>query len=503
MIECRGISKQFCGVWANDRIDWALGTGEIHAIVGQNGAGKSTLMHILTGLFPPDSGELLLRGRAVRFRGPGQAMAAGVGMIHQHFMLVDRFTVLQNILLGKEGRRFLLSLGESRKQVAELCERYGFALDLDQEAGNLSVGLRQRVEIIKLLYRGGDILILDEPTAVLSSAEAKDLLEILARLRQQGKTILLVSHKLDEVLSIADRITVLRGGRKIATVAAAAVTNRELSAMMIGQPEEESAEVSAVSPGPVVLRLEQVCRKADREGRALDRLSLTVSAGEIYGIAGIEGNGQSEMAAVITGLTRFQTGEISLRGRRIQGLSAADIRELGVGVIPEDRRRRGLVQKMSVGENFMLGILRRREFSRSYGVFSRACRDFVRRKAGEFDIRFVSPSQPASSLSGGNQQKVILARELSGNPALLVACQPVRGLDVGAEKFVHQKLREAKNQGAALLLISADLEEVLELSDRVGILFNGRIVREFRPGELNLQQIERYMTGICEGDAWA
>ena len=500
LIEFRGICKQYNGVLANDRIDLTVRAGEIHAIVGENGAGKSTLMHILTGLFPPDSGELALRGKPVHFSGPRQAMEAGIVMIHQHFMLVDHFTVLQNIILGMEGHRFLLSLEAVRKRVTELCERYGFSLDLEQEAGNLSVGLRQRVEIVKMLYRGGDILILDEPTAVLSSAEAGDLLKIFGRLREQGKTILLVSHKLTEVLSAADRITVLRRGRKIVTKDADKVTKEELSALMIGEPVNETKEETSAAPGAEVLRLQQVCRNVDRHGKALESLSLTVRAGEIYGVAGIEGNGQSELAAVITGLLRFHSGDIFFCGELINELNAAAIHALGVGVIPEDRRRRGLVQQMSVWENFMLGIIRRPEFSRFWGSFPLACRDFARRKSSEFDIRFTSLKQPVRSLSGGNQQKIILARELSGNPSLLVASQPVRGLDIGAENFVHQKLRAAKNQGAAILLISADLEEVLSLSDRVGILFNGRIVREFRPGELSFQQVERYMTGVFEGD---
>ena len=501
LIECRGISKQFNGVWANDQIDWVVRTGEIHAIVGENGAGKSTLMHILTGLLSPDKGELLLRGEPVRFRGPRQAMESGIGMIHQHFMLVDHFTVLQNIILGLEGHRILLSLNDARKQVAGLCDRYGFTLDLEQETGSLSVGLRQRVEIIKLLYREGSILILDEPTAVLSPTEAGELMKILEKLREQGKTILLVSHKLNEVLSVADRITILRQGRTVATVEADAVTKQELSTLMIGHAVDETAGESTVSPGPEVLRLNQVSRKVDRQGKALDRLSLSVSAGEIYGVVGIEGNGQSELAAVITGLIRIQTGEISLCGHSLNGWNAADIRELGVGVIPEDRRRRGLVQRMSVLENFLLGIIRRPEFSRSWGIFPKACRHFSSRKVSEFDIRFQSLNQRVSSLSGGNQQKIILARELSGKPALLVACQPVRGLDISAEKFIHQKLREAKKQGTAILLISADLEEVLALSDRVGILFNGRIALEFKPGEVDLKQIEHAMTGISGGNA--
>ena len=501
LIECRGISKQFNGVWANDQIDWVVRTGEIHAIVGENGAGKSTLMHILTGHLSPDKGELLLRGEPVCFRGPRQAIESGIGMIHQHFMLVDHFTVLQNIILGVEGHRILLSLNDARKRVAELCDLYGFTLDLEQETGALSVGLRQRLEIIKLLYREGTLLILDEPTAVLSPTEAGELMKILKKLREQGKTILLVSHKLNEVLSVADRITILRQGRTVAVVEANALTIQELSTLMIGHSVDETAEESSVSPGLEVLRLNQVSRKVDRQGKALDRLSLSVRAGEIYGVAGIEGNGQSELAAVVTGLIDVQTGEISLCGRLINGWVAADIRELGVGVIPEDRRRRGLVQRMSVLENFMLGIIRRPQFSRSWGIFTKACRHFSSRKVSEFDIRFHSLNQRLSSLSGGNQQKIILARELSGKPVLLVACQPVRGLDISAEKFVHQKLREAKKQGTAILLISADLEEVLALSDRVGILFNGRIALEFKPGEVNLEQIERAMTGILEGDA--
>ena len=326
-------------------------------------------------------------------------------------------------------------------------------------------------------------------------------MKTLKKLREQGKTILLVSHKLNEVLSVADRITVLRQGRKVATVEAGTITKQELSTLMVGHTVDKPTEESSVAPGPEVLQLNQVSRKVDRHGKALDRLSLSVRAGEIYGVAGIEGNGQSELVAAITGLIGVQAGEISFCGRPINGWDAADIRALGVGIIPEDRRRRGLVQRMSVLENFMLGIIRRPEFSRNWGIFPKACRHFSSHKVSEFDIRFHSLNQRVSSLSGGNQQKIILARELSGKPALLVACQPVRGLDVSAEKFIHQKMREAKKQGTAILLISADLEEVLALSDRVGILFNGRIALEFKPGDVNLKQIEHAMTGIAEGDA--
>ena len=502
-IEFRGVCKDFGGVRAVDQVDLAVKTGEVHAVVGENGAGKSTLMHILTGLFPPDGGELVVKGKPVRFRGPRQAMEAGICMIHQHFMLVDHFTVLQNVILGREGQSFLISPAKARRQVAELCERYGFRLDLDQEVGELSVGMRQRVEIVKMLYRGGDILILDEPTAVLSPTESGELLQIIGRLREQGKTILLISHKLGEVLSMADRITVLRKGKKIGTVDARAVEKNELTTMMIGRSLDETKESNVVSPGAEILSLDRVCRKVDRRGKALDNLSFVVRAGEIYGVAGLEGNGQSELSAAITGLIQFQSGEIIVNGCPVKDLSPADIRGMGVGVVPEERHRRGLVAQMSVWENFMLGIIRRLEFSRTWGIFPNACLAFAGRMSAAFDIRLASLHQTAGSLSGGNQQKMILARELSGKPALLIASQPARGLDVGSASFVHQKLQDAKEWGAAILLISADLDEVLKLSDRVGIMFNGRIVREFVPGELTLKQIDRYMTGLFEEDASA
>jgi simple sugar transport system ATP-binding protein len=493
LIEFCGVSKTFGGAMANGGIGFAVGRGEIHAVVGENGAGKTTLMNLLAGLHKPDAGQIRIQGQPVRFAGPQDAIRAGIGMVHQHFMLVDRFTVLQNIMISCEKNFGWLKTTQARQKIATICRDLGLSLDLDCPVDALPVGLRQRVEIVKLLYRGGDILIFDEPTAVLTPAETEDLLALLRQMRAQGKTVMYVSHKLSEVLAIADRVTVLRQGRLIGTVEAAKATREELVEMMIGRaifsaPQERSQKI-----GPTMLELSAVCCQDGRRAKTLQGLSLRICGGEIYGVVGVSGNGQQELTGVVTGAVAPVSGSVVIAGVDIAGEDAATVRRRGVGLIPEDRDRQGLIGTMAVWENMLLGQLRSPEFSPSGFLSEKNCQRHVTEQVRQYSIRLGSIGQPVRSLSGGNRQKVILARELNLQPKVLVASQPVRGLDVGAAEMVYERLRAARNAGAAVLLISADLEEVLELADRVGVLYRGRIVREFRPGELTPAEIGHYM----------
>ena len=502
-IEFRRVSKRFPGILANDRIALSVMPGEIHAIVGENGAGKSTLMMMLAGLNMPDEGEIAILGKLVKLSSPQVAIESGIGMVHQHFMLVECFTVLQNIILGCEKASILLPRQRAQEEISRICRQYGLSVDLDAEVAGLSVGVRQQVEILKLLFRGGDILILDEPTAVLTPSETVELLAMLKKLKNQGKTILYISHKLNEVLAIADKITVLRQGRVMGTVDAKNASMVQLVDMMIGRNLEPIKAKRKNEPGPVALTLSDVWCK-DGHGRPLLRgVTLEVQSGEIYGVAGVAGNGQQELSEVISGLKPINQGDIFVCGTRVTGLSSESIRQRGVGMIPEDRERQGLISKMSVWENFLLGQLRKSLFSRPWRIFQQRCQAFSREKVLEYDIRLHSVLQSAGSLSGGNKQKIILARELSLQPKVLIASQPARGLDVGAEETVHANLLSVRDEGTAVLLISSDLEEILALSDRVGILFNGRIIREFSPGELTLSEIGHYMSGDMQGEQTA
>lgn len=495
VVEFRGVGKRFAGIAANENISFTVNKGAVHAVVGENGAGKTTLMNLLAGLHKPDAGNILVRGEPVDFHGPQAAHHAGIGMVHQHFMLVERFTILQNILLSCENSYGLLPQLQARQKLAVICQSLGLALDLDAPVETLPVGLRQRVEIVKLLYRGGDILIFDEPTAVLTPGETADLLELLRNMSRQGKTILYVSHKLSEVLAIADTVSVLRQGRLVGTVAAAETTQGKLVEMMIGHSLTPSAERQTVTAGPLLLELAGVHCRDGRRAKALQGMSLQIRGGEIYGVVGVSGNGQQELAGVVTGEIAPTSGEVRLAGDNIAGMSMPKVRSLGVGLIPEDRDRQGLVGALPVWENLLLGQLRLPQFCRRGILSGAACRNYVAEQVRRFGIRLASPDQPVRSLSGGNRQKVILARELGRQPRVLVASQPVRGLDIGAAEMVHAQLMAAREAGAAVLLISADLDEVLELADRVGILYAGRIVREFRPGELSPVEIGHCMLG--------
>ncbi|ADU51429.1 nucleoside ABC transporter ATP-binding protein [Thermaerobacter marianensis DSM 12885] len=496
MLEARHITKRFPGLVANDDVSFAVRRGEIHAVVGENGAGKSTLMKILAGLYEPDAGEIRLEGRPVRLRGPRHAAQLGIGMVHQHFMLVPRFTVIENVVLGSEpGSAGRLDLAAARARVEELARRYRLEVDPDARVADLSVGQQQRVEILKVLYRGAQVLILDEPTAVLVPQEVEQLFRHLEELRQQGKTVLFISHKLDEVLAIADRITVLRRGRVVGTVAARQATKAQLAEMMVGRPvlfRLDRPEPPALDDPAPLLALEEVtCLEGGRA--VIDGVSLVVRPGEIYAIAGVEGNGQAELLQVVTGLRPVTRGRVRLFGEDAAAWSVARRRAAGMAVIPEDRHRQALVLPMTVWENAMLGSHRDPGWRR--GPFYRlaALRRRVAAQIGRYDVRTPSLDVPVAALSGGNQQKLILARELERDPRLIVAAQPTRGLDVGAIEFVWSQLLAARARGLGVLLISADLEEILALADRIGVLARGRLVGELPRDEATPERLGRLM----------
>jgi general nucleoside transport system ATP-binding protein len=501
VISLRGVSKNFPGVIANKDITLEIGH-EIHAIVGENGAGKSTLMKVLCGLNRPDAGEIWLSGKRVVFGGPGDAIRAGIGMVHQHFMLVSRFTVLENVILGQEPSiAGVIDLPVAHKRLCELCEKFGFDIDPAAQVSDLSVGQQQRVEILKVLYRGADILILDEPTAVLAPQEVTDLFRNLRSLYDAGKTIIFISHKLDEVLEIAGRISVLRRGELVGTVFAADATRESIAQMMVGRPVLFQTEKPDTKVGPVLLQLNGVTVQGTAGSLAVSGVSLSVRAGEIYGIAGVEGNGQSELILAIAGLRRVIHGSIWMDSANITGMSAKMIRKRGLAHIPEDRHRRGLVLQMSVLENLILGEQRDPDIARNLSIDLSRVTSIAKKSVKEYDIRLSSLLVLAATLSGGNQQKIILSRELRGHPKVIIAAQPMRGLDVGAAGFVRSVLLKAKAQGCAVLLFSADLEDLMSLSDRMGVMYRGQLVAELDPSTTTMTQVGEYMLGPSKGVA--
>jgi general nucleoside transport system ATP-binding protein len=476
ILELRRITKRFPGVVADDAVDLVVRRGEIHALVGENGAGKSTLMRIVAGLYPPDAGEILLDGTPTRLSSPREAIARGIGMVHQHFVLVERFTVTENVVLGAEGGPILRQRDAARR-IGELARASGFVVDPSAPVESLSVGERQRVEILKALYRGVDILVLDEPTAVLTPPEARELFANLRALRSAGTAIVFISHKLDEVLAVADRITVLRRGRVVGETAPRETRREELAEMMIGRPVLFELERDAVPLGPPVLEISGL-----EVGGRLHGVDLTLHAGEVLGIAGVEGNGQRELVECCVGLRTPDAGSVRVGGIDLAHATVDRHRSEGVAFIPEDRHSQGLVLEMTVWENSALGRQKARGFSSRLGVLSigrikARCMRLIRR----FDVRTRTISAPASTLSGGNQQKLILARELDQAPRVLVAHQPTRGLDVGAIESVWRRLLDGRADGRAVLLVSAELDEILELSDRIVTIYEGRITGEFRP----------------------
>lgn len=496
VIQLSQITKRFNGVAANDNISLEIQPGEIHALVGENGAGKSTLMKILAGLYQPDAGQIFLRGQPVKMDNPRKAIQLGIGMVHQHFMLVQRFTVTENIILGAEtGRGGLLDLKEATRQVQELCRRYDFALDPSVPVSQLSVGQQQRVEILKVLFRGADILVMDEPTAVLAPQEVGELFVNLRHLREQGKTIIFIAHKLEEVLSIADRITVLRRGQVVGTVKASETDKYRLAEMMVGRPVLLTREKAAFSPGEELLRLEDVAVAGSVTRHTVRGISLRVRTGEIYGLAGVEGNGQTELVEAIIGLRPVSSGRILLGERESTSLDVRARRNLGVAYVPEDRHHLGLVLPMKIWENLILGKHRHNRILKGMLHDASSIRRLATQMVEEFDIRLNSVERAVASLSGGNQQKVILAREFSDQPCVILAAQPTRGLDIGATEFVETRLLEARAAGKAVLLVSADLDQVISLSDRIGVMFNGELVGEFNAGEVSMQELGQYMMG--------
>jgi general nucleoside transport system ATP-binding protein len=496
ILALEGITKRFPGVLANDHIDFDLLPGEVHALLGENGAGKSTLMNILYGLYTPDEGRILLRGEPIDLGSTKAAIEHGIGMVHQHFMLIPVMTVAENIVLASEPRHggVLLDYGAADRRVNELSERYGLAVDPDARIDRISVGQQQRVEILKALYRGAEILVLDEPTAVLTPQEAQELFEIIRSLRSQGKSIIFISHKLNEVLEIADRVTTLRRGKLVDTVPAAGATEEGLARMMVGREVLLRVDKEASHPGDPLLELDHVTVYDERGLEAVRDVSFTVRAGEILGLAGVDANGQSELIDAIAGLRHASSGRIVIDGKEITQASAREVLDSGIGHIPEDRHRRGLVLPFSLTENLGLHAYRHAPNSRTGFLQLGKMLDRAKRLLAEFDVRGGTPTTPAGALSGGNQQKVVLAREIDAEPKVLIAAQPTRGLDVGAIEFVHRRLIEQRNAGRAVFLVSLELEEILSLSDRILVIYEGRIVGEFPP-DATEEQLGFAMTG--------
>jgi general nucleoside transport system ATP-binding protein len=485
VLELRGITKEFPGVLANDHVDFDLRRGEVHALLGENGAGKTTLMNVLYGLYKADGGEVLIKGSPVTFHSPKDAIDHGIGMVHQHFMLIPVMTVAENIVLGVEPSEngVFLDYSKARNEVRVMSSTFGFAIDPDARIQDITVGQQQRVEILKALYRKADILVLDEPTAVLTPQEAGELFEILRTLKREGGlSIIFISHKLNEVLEIADRVTVLRRGKRVGdTLPAAGATEANLARLMVGREVLLRVEKSAPTLGDTLLKVEDLHVSDDRGIGKVRGMSFDVGAGEIVGIAGVDGNGQTELVEALTGLRAPSAGRIEAAGKDITRESARDHFDDGVGHVPEDRQRRGLILDFTIAENVALHDYRKEPDSKWGWLFPSRLIQVAWRLIREFDVRGGQPTTRAGALSGGNQQKLILAREIDRDPRILVAAQPTRGLDVGAIEFVHRRLIEERDESRAILLVSLDLEEILSLADRILVAFEGEIVGEFPP----------------------
>lgn len=496
VIEMLNIRKEFGSFVANDNITLQLKRGEIHALLGENGAGKSTLMNVLFGLYQPEAGEIRVRGEKVNISNPNIANELGIGMVHQHFMLVDIFTVTENIILGSEPTKAgKIDIKKAEEEVKRLSEKYGLAVDPSAKISEISVGMQQRVEILKTLYRGAEILIFDEPTAVLTPQEIKELIQILRNLINEGKSIILITHKLKEIMEVCDRVTVIRKGKGIGTVNVSETNPNELAALMVGREVQFKTEKSQANHGKEVLQINDLVVKDSRNVTLVDHLNLTVHAGEILGIAGVDGNGQTELLEAITGLTKVKSGTVTLNGENITNLPPRKVTETGVGHIPQDRHKHGLVLDYSIGMNMVLQTYYKPPFSKNGILHFNAISEKAGRLIEEFDVRTPDEHTLARALSGGNQQKAIIAREVDRNPDLLIAAQPTRGLDVGAIEFIHKRLIEQRDHGKAVLLISFELDEIMNVSDRIAVIYEGKIVATVNPKETTEQELGLLMAG--------
>jgi general nucleoside transport system ATP-binding protein len=496
VVEMLNIRKEFPGIVANDNITLQVKKGEIHALLGENGAGKSTLMNILFGLYQPDQGEIRVKGQPVKITDPNVANRLGIGMVHQHFMLVQNFTVTENIILGSEPtKNGKINIHQAAKEIEELSKKYGLAVDPYAKIEDISVGMQQRVEILKTLYRGAEILIFDEPTAALTPQEIKELIQIMKRLIQEGKSIILITHKLKEIMEVCDRCTVIRKGKGIGTVNVAETNPDELASLMVGREVQFKTQKAEAKPGKEVLKIENLVVHDARNIPVVNGLNLTVRAGEIVGIAGVDGNGQTELIEAITGLRKVKSGSIYLNGKDITNLPTRKITEMGVGHIPQDRHKHGLVLDFTIGENIVLQTYYKEPFSKSGILNYQKIYDKAKKLIQEYDVRTPSEITPARALSGGNQQKAIIAREVDRSPDLLIAAQPTRGLDVGAIEFIHQKIIEERDKGKAVLLVSLELDEVMNVSDRIAVIYEGKIVGIVDPKTTDEQQLGLLMAG--------
>lgn len=499
VVELKQITKRFPGIVANDSISLTLRKGEIHALLGENGAGKSTLMNILFGLYQPDEGSIEMDGKPVTIDNPNTAIKYGIGMVHQHFKLVQPFTVTENIILGMEPKKGTnIDYKSASAKVAKLSEQYGLQVNPNSKIQDISVGMQQRVEILKTLYRGADILIFDEPTAVLTPQEIVELMAIMRRLVAEGKSIILITHKLKEIMEISDRVTIIRRGKVIDTVDTHQTNPNDLAEKMVGRRVSFKIDKAEPQIGEPVLTMNQVKLTSKDNVPLLNGVDLTVRAGEIVGIAGVDGNGQTELIEALTGLRKINSGTIMLSGNNITNLSARKIIENGISHIPEDRHKHGLVLDFSIRENMILETYYKRPFSKGVLLEQDVITEHAEKLVKAFDVRTPSIETKARSLSGGNQQKAIIAREIDKNPDLLIAAQPTRGLDVGAIEFVHQQLIKQRDEGKAVLLISFELDEIINVADRIAVIYGGKIIGEVYPKDTNDQELGLMMAGLKE-----
>ncbi len=491
----RDVVKRFPGVVANDGVNLSVNAGEIHALLGENGAGKSTLMNLLFGLYNPDEGQIEINGKPVTFHNTRDAAKAGLGMVHQHFMLIPGFTVAENVILGNEGPDTLLDREAASRKVGEIAASYGLNVDPNARVQDLPVGLQQRVEILRALYQGSRILILDEPTALLTPQEVDDLYVILRRLKDDGGTIIFITHKLREVANVSDRVTVIRRGKTIGTRTTAETTPHELAELMVGREVLLRVDRPPASPGEAILEGRNLVCTNNHGATTLDVASIQLRRGEILGVCGIEGNGQAELIEVLSGMRAPDSGTLEIHGKNVVGQNTTGFRRAGVSYIPEDRQSRGLVLDFPLWENVLIGNTERKGFVQKGIVRQRWIQQLTSSLMEKFDVRAPSPMTPASALSGGNQQKLIIARELHRDPDIVLAIQPTRGLDVGAIEFVHRSLVEARDAGKAVMLLSFDLDEILDLSDRIVVLTEGKIVGDMPGNEADRGQLGLLMGG--------